>query len=277
MSYSIPGRTPEQELLGDMATADVPSTTSIAGRVVVVTGSGQGIGRVLASRFAEAAASVVIADRDAAAAEAVAEDLRRRSLSAFAVGVDVADDVSADKMVRATLAAFGRVDVLVNNAAVFSTIEMKPFDQLSTDEWRRVIDVNLTGVFNCCRAVAAPMRQQRRGRIINMSSATALFGRPNYLHYVASKAGVIGITRGLARELGPYGVTVNSVLPGSVDTGISRDTVSAEQAASIVATQAISRRLVPEDLAGIALFLASDASEAITGQSLVADGGANFV
>ncbi len=251
--------------------------TTLAGKVVIVTGSAQGIGRVLASEFAAAGARAVIADRDADAARAVADDLNDRGLVALAAEVDVSDAASVQTLVETTLAAFGRIDVLVNNAAVFSTIEMKPFDELSLDEWTRVIDVNLTGVFNCCRAVAATMRAQRAGRIINMSSATVLFGRPNYLHYVASKAGVLGITRGLARELGPFGITVNSVLPGSVDTGIPRATVSGEQADAIVAAQSIGRRLKPEDIVGVTLFLASDESEAITGQSLVADGGANFV
>lgn len=257
--------------------ANIPYSGTLSGKVAIVTGSAQGIGRTLAEQFGAAGATTVIADLDVTSARRVADDLKACGMPSLAVQVDVANAASVENLVAAAIGEFGRIDVLVNNAAIFSTIEMRPFDEIPSDEWNRVIDVNLTGVFNCCRAVAETMRRQGTGRIINMSSATVLFGRPNYLHYVASKAGVLGITRGLARELGPFGVTVNSILPGSIETGIPRGSVSGDQASRIIASQSIGRRLTSKDIVGITLFLASDDSEAITGQSLVADGGANFL
>jgi 3-oxoacyl-[acyl-carrier protein] reductase len=172
---------------------------------------------------------------------------------------------------------FGAVDVLINNAAIFSSIEMKPFEDISPAEWRTVVDVNLTGAFLCCQAVAGPMRTQGRGSIINVSSSTVLMGRPHYAHYVASKAGLVGLTRALARELGDAGVTVNTLMPGSTETEVSRETVSPEQARQIIAAQAIPRRLTQDDIVGAAFFLASAEARCITGQSLVVDGGLNFV
>lgn len=250
---------------------------SLTGKVAIVTGAAQGIGRTIAGALARAGATVVLADRNLKPAEAAARALADEGLLASAAAVDVADEASVGAMVDGIVATYGRVDVLVNNAAIFSTIEMKPFDEISVEEWRSVLDVNLTGVFLCCRAVAAQMRSQDSGRIINMSSSTVLFGRTRYLHYVASKAGVVGITRALARELGGWGITVNSVMPGSVETEVRRDSVTPEQAAQIVAGQSIPRRLRPDDIVGAMVFLASDASAAMTGQTVVVDGGTHFV
>ena len=246
-------------------------------KVAIVTGSAQGIGLVLAEQLGLAGAAVVLADRNADAATAAASKLGESGIRASPVGVDVADEDSVAAMVDSVITEFGRIDVLVNNAAIFSTIEMKPFDQITLAEWRSVIDVNLTGVFLCCRAVAPIMRARGSGRIINMSSSTVLFGRPNYLHYVASKSAVVGLTRAVARELGGDGITVNSIMPGSVETEVRRDSVSPEQAAQIVAGQSIPRRLQPNDIAGAVLFLASDSAALMTGQTVVVDGGSNFV
>lgn len=262
-------------------TDDPSSGTSVLrkdGRcVAIVTGSGQGIGRSIALALASQGADVVIADRNGEQASVVAAEIEAKGGSAHPVAVDVSDPSAVNAMAEATVEKFGRIDVLVNNAAIFSTIEMKDFDYISAEEWRMVIDVNLTGVFLCCKAVADYMRTNGYGRIVNMSSATVLFGRPRYLHYVASKAGVVGITRGLARELGGAGINVNTLMPGSVDTGIVRDSVGPAQSKAIIASQSVPRRLVSEDIVGATLFLASPASGAVTGQSLVADGGANFV
>ncbi|MGW6522890.1 SDR family NAD(P)-dependent oxidoreductase [Streptomyces sp. NPDC054962] len=248
------------------------------GKISIITGAGQGIGRVFAEAFARAGAHVVAADRDSAAAEQTAEHLRGAGHKATAVTVDVAEEHDVEAMTSAALKRFGRIDVLVNNAAVFSTLSMKPFDEIDASEWRSVLDVNLTGVFLCCRAVGRHMKQRSGGgSIINVSSSTVLSGRPNYLHYVASKAGVVGLTRALARELGTAGVTVNTLMPGSVDTGIPRDSVRPGQAEQIIAGQALPRRLQPVDIAGAAVFLASDAARAVTGQSIVVDGGMNFL
>lgn len=248
-----------------------------AGKVGIITGAAQGIGRTFARAFAESGSRVVVADRDTDGAESTAAELRKDGHDAMAVTVDVADEQSVDTLLHLTLETYGRVDTLVNNAAIFSTIVMKPFDEISPAEWRQVVDVNLTGVFLCCRTVGAHLRTQRGGSIINVSSAAVLQGRPNYLHYVASKAGVVGLTRSLARELGAADVTVNALMPGSVDTGIPRDSVKPGQAEQIIAGQALHRRLRSADIAGTAVFLASDAARTITGQSIVIDGGMNFL
>ncbi len=250
---------------------------ALDGRVAVVTGGAQGIGRALAHGFADAGAAVVVADKAGDRAAAVAESLRASGSKATAAEVDVADQESVRAMVRSTVQAFGRVDVLVNNAAIFSTIKMGPFEDIPIAEWNQVLNVNLTGAFLCCQAVAAQMREQQYGRIINISSATVLEGRANYLHYVTSKAGVVGLTRSLARELGSSNITVNAVMPGSIVTEIPRATVTPEQAAAIVAAQSVPRRLAPADIVGPILFLSSDAAAAITGQTVVVDGGGRFV
>ncbi|MEV5745700.1 SDR family NAD(P)-dependent oxidoreductase [Microbispora rosea] len=249
----------------------------LADRVAVITGSGQGIGREFAEAFAAAGATVVVADLDGENAEKVAAQLRAGGAQALGLGVDVSDETAVTRMIEAAVAEFGRIDVLVNGAAIFSTLTMKPFEEIGADEWRKVIDVNVNGVFLCCRAVSATMRAQGSGTIVNISSSTVLGGRPNYLHYVTSKAAVVGMTRSLARELGPAGINVNVIMPGSVETGIPRDSARPEAVEQIVGNQALKRRIVSADIAGAAVFLASDAASMITGQSLVVDGGMNFL
>lgn len=250
----------------------------LQGKVSIVTGGGQGIGAGFADTLAAHGSQVMVADLNVDSAHATAEHLRGLGHDAVATGVDVADDGSVRTMLDTAVAVFGRVDVLLNNAAVFSTLAMKSYDEIPLAEWRHVIDVNLTGVFNCCQVVGRRMQGQGTGgSIINVSSSTVLSGRPNYLHYVASKAGVVGLTRSLARELGEARVTVNALMPGSVETGVPRDSAKPSQAARIVDGQAIKRRLVTSDIVGAAVFLASDMARMITGQSIVVDGGMNFL
>jgi 3-oxoacyl-[acyl-carrier protein] reductase len=246
---------------------------SLRGRVAIVTGAGQGIGRAAAKAYAEAGAIPVIAELDEAKGRAVAREIGGRAL---AVRTDVADMASLDAMAKTVLDAFGRIDILLNNAAIFSTLEMRPFWEIPVDEWDRVMRVNATGAFLAARAVVGAMRAARWGRIINMSSGAIALARPNYTHYTTSKAALIGMTRSMARELGPDGVTVNGIMPGATFTEVPRKTVTPEQKTAIVGLQCIPRPEEPGDLIGTILFLSSDASAFMTGQMLTVDGGATF-
>lgn len=246
----------------------------LTGRVALVTGGGQGLGRAFAAALCAQGARVVVADLDLERARAVATELGGDR--AYAVEVDVADEASVTVMAEAAVAPFGPVDVLVNNAAIFSTLQMRPFEQIPVPEWDRVMAVNVRGPFLCCRALVPGMRTAGYGKIVNISSATVFIGRPNYLHYVASKAAVIGMTRAMATELGVDGITVNALAPGATETEIPRASVTADQARRIVDGQAIKRREVPADLVGALLFLASADSDFMTGQTVNVDGGAAF-
>jgi NAD(P)-dependent dehydrogenase (short-subunit alcohol dehydrogenase family) len=247
---------------------------SVADKVVVITGAGQGIGRSFAKAFASAGAKVVIAERNVDNARAVEREIAAGNGHAKVFETDVADEASVKRLGASVEAAYGRADVLINNAAIFSTLEMRPFDQIPLAEWEQVLRVNVTGPFLCARAMLPLMRKNRWGRIINMASGAVTLGRPNYLHYIASKSALAGMTHSMARELGPDGITVNAVLPGATYTEIPRKTVAPEQRERIVAMQSIPRPQVPEDLLGVVMFLASDASAFMTGQELTVDGGA---
>ena len=243
----------------------------ISGRVVVITGAGQGIGKVYAQYLAEAGAIVVIAERNGEKGEAVARDIVKAGGKAKAIRTDVADVQSVDTMARATRETFGRIDVLINNAGLFTHVTRSVFDKLPLEEWDEVMRVNVTGSFLCSRAVVETMREAGWGRIINISSATVGMGRPNFLHYVTSKAAVVGMTRSMARELGPDGITVNALMPGLTKTEV--DFGSEAVFRSIIEMQAIKRSETPEDLAKVLLFLVSPASGFITGQCIAVDGG----
>jgi 3-oxoacyl-[acyl-carrier protein] reductase len=244
-------------------------------RVAIVTGGGHGLGKAYARRLAQEGARVVVAEIDGAAADAVAEDIRQAGGQALAVTTDVVDAASLEAMVAQTLASYGRIDVLVNNAAIFATIPISrvPFDQIDPTEWDRVMAVNLKGVWLACRAVVPVMRRQGGGSIINIASNTALEGMPTRIHYVTSKAGVIGFTRSLARELGPDGIRVNCVAPGSTLSEENPTPEILERRRSRVQGQALARVDTPADLVGVIAFLASDDSAFMTGQTLVVDGG----
>jgi len=242
-------------------------------RVVIITGAGQGIGRVFAKAFATAGARSVIAELNKEKAAAVFEEIMGFGGQALAVTTDVADPASIEAMIDVVEGEYGRIDILINNAGIFSTLEMRPFEQIPLDEWEQVLRVNLTGPFLCTRAVLPAMRRAKWGRIINVASGAVRLGRPNYLHYIAAKAALAGMSLSMARELGPDGITVNAILPGATFTEIERKTVTPAQKERIIAMQCIPRAEIPEDLVGAVLFLASEGSSFVTGQSINLDGG----
>lgn len=247
---------------------------SVEGRVVIVTGAAQGIGRELARQFAAAGALAVVADLDIDKAETVVKEIHDAGGVGLAVGVDVADEPSVTAMVGTVIEQWGRVDVLINNASVFATIEKGPFDQIPLEQWEQVLRVNITGSYLCVRAVASHMRTAGFGRVINISSDAVTRGTVNYLHYVTSKSALIGMTNSLARELGGHGITVNCVRPGSVATEVDRAVnPTAEVRERAASLQCVPRGMVPADLVGIMFFLATPASAFVTGQTIACDGG----
>ena len=247
---------------------------SVKDRVVVVTGAGQGIGRELSRQFAAAGATVVVADINRANADRVRCEIESSGAEAMAVAVDIGDRASVEAMSEAAVVQLGRIDVLINNAAIFATLAKKPFWEISVDEWEHVIRVNVTGVFLSVCAVLPIMRQQKWGRIINVSSDSVPKGVPNYLHYVSSKSAIIGMTNAMARELGPHGITVNCIRPGGVATEVDRVVnPTIERRVAQLSEQCIPRGMVSSDLVGLAMFLSTSASNFITGQTIACDGG----
>ena len=246
-------------------------------RVVIITGGGQGIGRAYAHHFAEQGAISVIAEYDADNGEKVAEEVRANGGRALAIQTDVANEASTLAMAKTTLAELGRIDCLINNAAVFSRITMAPFWELPAEEWERAMQVNINGPFYCSRAVIPAMQEAKWGRIINVSSATVIMGRENYLHYITSKSAMIGMSRSMARELGDWNITVNTFWPGVTKTEIRRPSVPDEVFEKMTEMQSIKRLTGTDDLAKGVMFLCSDDADFITGQSLQVDGGLTFI
>lgn len=250
----------------------------LEGRVAIVTGGGHGIGKAYCEALAHEGSAIAVAEIDGDAAERAASALRASGAKAIEIATDVADELSTQRMAERTLTAFGRIDVLVNNAAVFSTIPISrvALEQISVDEWDLVMRVNLRGMFLACKAVLPAMRQQNYGKIINISSGTALSGSPTRIHYVTSKGGVLSFTRTLAREVGPSGIRVNAIAPGST---LSEENPSEEvlrMRSERVGDRALPRVQLPADLVGAVVFFASADSDFITGQTLVVDGGATM-
>src|SRR5579862_7199994 len=186
----------------------------LEGRVAVITGGGKGIGKVYATEFARAGARVVAADIDGAAAEEVAAGIVRANGEAIGMKTDVADEASTQAMAKAAIDRFGGIDILINNASLMSVLPRRSWLEIPVDEWDRVMAVNLRGMFLSCRAAFPAMKAQKRGKIVNISSSRVWEGAPNRLHYTTSKAGVIGFTRALAREVAEFGITVNALTPG---------------------------------------------------------------
>ncbi|MEX2420297.1 MAG: SDR family NAD(P)-dependent oxidoreductase [Actinomycetota bacterium] len=240
-------------------------------QVAIVTGAARGIGRATAERLASEGARTAVFDVDGAAAALAADTISARGLAAVAHTVDVTDETGVAEAVRNVLDEEARIDILVNNAGIFPHT---PFEELTFDEWRRVLSTNLDSVFLVTRAVYPHMREQGYGRIVNISTAAFHIGYPELTPYLASKGGVIGFTRSLAAEAGPHGITVNAITPGMIETeGTKEEDPNGELFEEIGAGQAVKRRGRPEDIAETIAYLASPAASFITGQTINVDGG----
>jgi len=238
----------------------------LKGKVAIVTGGATGIGKAIAARLARDGAKVVVAD------------LQKASNGALNLQVDVSREDQVNRMAADTMQALGRIDILVNNAAIFSTLELRPFESIPVDEFRKVMEVNIMGVWLCCRACAPHMRNGGYGRIINLASGAPLKGVPLFLHYISSKGAVIAMTRGLARELGKDSITVNSLAPGfTLSENVAKQAEHVQQGERTRLTRAIQRDETPEDLVGTVSFLASEDAAFLTGQTLVVDGGSAMI
>ena len=247
-------------------------------KVIIVTGGAQGIGRAYCQGLAREGAKVVVADINRPAADEVVQTLGEDGMDALGVIADVSRPEDTEQMARSVIERFGRIDGLINNAAMYQRPAMSrvPFDQIPLDEWDQLMAVNLRGVFLCCRAVVPHMKDQQSGKIVNISSGTVFMGTTNLLHYVTSKAGVIGLTRGLARELGEYNINVNAIAPGLTESMDEMHEARSGMYEQRIQARSIKRGELPEDLVGAAVFLCSTDSDFMTGQTMVVDGGAQM-
>jgi 3-oxoacyl-[acyl-carrier protein] reductase len=247
-------------------------------KVVIVTGAARGLGQEYARQFARRGANVAVNDlRDCSETLAMIE---QEGAAGIAAKTDVTSAESTREMAQAVLEKFGRIDVLVNNAALYGSLTFVPFDRLDEDEWDATMNVNVKGIWQCCKAVVAAMKEQESGSIVNISSLAATYGMPNGLHYTASKAAVIGATRGLARELGRHNIRVNAVAPNVVNTDATGEVFGDKRDKVVDATmsqQAIRKPLETEDIVGAVLYLSSDHSKLTTGQTIMVDGGTVFL
>jgi len=244
-------------------------------KVTIITGAAHGIGKAYARRFAEEGAHVVIADSDAEAGQATAKAIADIGSSAWSRTTDVRNFLNVQGLMQDTAKKFGRIDVLLNNAAIYVTQKLwkGPVEELALEEWDRVMEVNLKGVFLCSKAVIPIMKQQKSGKIINIASGTFFSGSGNMPHYTTAKGGVVALTRVMARQLGEWGINVNCMTPGST---MSEEAVSEEvlkRREGSMDKRAFRRIETPADIVGTALFLASSDSNFITGQLLVVEGG----
>lgn len=246
----------------------------LTGQVAVVTGAARAIGRTIAETLAARGATVVSidlqpSDETVAAVEADGGQ-------ALSIVEDVTDEISVARAFDRVLESYGRVDVLVNNAGLFAGIERRPFWEIDVAEWGRVMDINVRSVFLCSREASRPMREAGRGRIVNIASNVTTFGMANLLHYVASKSAVVGMTRSMARELGPAGIAVNAVAPGLVTTEITVQTVPEEYRRLVAEGQCLQQPILPADIAQAVAYLAGPTARMVTGQTLLVNGGATM-
>ncbi|MEK9966776.1 MAG: glucose 1-dehydrogenase [Rhodospirillaceae bacterium] len=245
----------------------------VSDRVVVITGAGQGLGREYALAFAKEGATPVLAEINGDNLQAVAAEIEAAGGQALAIETDVGDPDSVNAMVDAAIAAYGRVDVLINNAAIFATLPQRPFYEIPFEEWNKVIHVNITGSYLCASAVSKSMKAAGQGRIINISSGTVPQGVPGFMHYVTSKSAIIGMTRVMARELSDDNINVNTLMPGYTTTEVEHASMDEDLHQFIQNKRLVKRAGTPDDLIGAAMFLASPASSFISGQTLAVCGG----
>jgi NAD(P)-dependent dehydrogenase (short-subunit alcohol dehydrogenase family) len=245
-------------------------------KVAIVTGGAMGIGRALAEGLASEGANLVIAD--IAGAKSAADEMMEIGWNTIGIEVDVSSEQDTEKMAKDTIKTFGRIDILVNNAGIYSSLLPTPFEKITVDEWRKVMDVNTMGVFLCCRAVISDMRKLKGGRIINIASGSQFRGTPFFLHYTASKGAVVAMTRVLASELGKDKILVNAISPGfTLSDGVKSNKTQMEHFREISQkARPLGRDSLPEDLVGAVKFFAGPDSNFITGQTLVVDGGSYF-
>ncbi|MCA8926637.1 MAG: glucose 1-dehydrogenase [Alphaproteobacteria bacterium] len=251
---------------------------SLDGKVAIVTGAFRGLGRAYAEGLAREGAAVVCAD--VRYCDDTVAGIVRAGGKAVAATCDVTDMAACQAMADLALERYGRVDVLVNNAALYANMKGGKFDQLEPAEWQKMLDVNVTGMWHCCKAVIEPMRKQKSGSIINISSLAAVYGFPFGVHYAMSKGAVIGMTRAMAREIGRDFIRVNAVAPSAVMTEGTKEFFGErlDKAAGVIAgNQALQRSLEADDLVGTIVYLASDASKFVTGQTIMVDGGTVFL
>jgi NAD(P)-dependent dehydrogenase (short-subunit alcohol dehydrogenase family) len=244
----------------------------LEGKVALVTGAAQGIGRAIAEGLAREGARIAVADlRGAEEAAAAFED-------GVGLTADVADEADVERLVAETVEACGGIDLLVNNAGLYASLEMRPFTEIPLEEWRRVMDVNVASMFLMCRAVVPELRKRGGGKVVNISSGTPFRGVPFLLHYVTSKGAIVAFTRALAKELGADGIHVNCVAPGfTLSDGVEAHPEVIEKLRDVsVAARTIQRDQVPADVVGAVVFLCSAEADFVTGQTLVIDGGQYF-
>ncbi len=250
---------------------------SLDGKTVVITGAGRGLGQTYALACARQGAAVVAAD--VIACEETVARIAAAGGAAIAVGLDVRDEASAAALAERALAAFGSIDGLVNNAALWGALTGGRFETIDGGEWDDAMAVNVKGIWHCCKAAVPAMRAAGGGSIVNIASLAATYGMPYALHYTTSKAAVIGLTRGLAREIGRDAIRVNAVAPSAVETEGTREFFGArhESALDVIRSgQTLQRSLAPDDVVGTVLWLLSDASAFVTGQTVAVDGGTVF-
>jgi 3-oxoacyl-[acyl-carrier protein] reductase len=244
-------------------------------KVAIITGAAQGIGLAFASGMAKEGCQIVIADIDLEKAKLAVKTIEDLGGQAIAVRTNVSEEEHTLKMASVAKENFGRLDILINNAALVSrgSISRSPFHEIDLAEWDRVMEINIKGAFLCCRAVFPFMKDQKYGKIINLTSTQFYKPVMTYAHYIVSKAGIIGLTRALAMELGDYNINVNCIAPGSVLTQPASNNGQLQSRQEAASRQAIKRIEVPQDIVGTAIFLASSASDFVTGQTIVVDGG----